>query len=27
KRNFSYIRAILTNWKNDGILTIAAVDE
>ena len=27
KRNFSYIRAILTNWKKDGILTIAAVDE
>lgn len=27
KRNFSYIKAILTNWKNDGILTIAAVDE
>ncbi|WP_270747341.1 phage replisome organizer N-terminal domain-containing protein [Streptococcus halitosis] len=27
KRNFSYIRAILTNWKNDGALTIAAVDE
>ena len=27
KRNFSYIRAILTNWKNDGVLTIAAVDE
>ena len=27
KRNFSYIRAILTNWKNDGILTFAAVDE
>lgn len=27
KRNFSYIRAILTNWKNDGILTVAAVDE
>lgn len=27
KRNFSYIRAILTNWKNDGILTIAAVEE
>ena len=27
KRNFSYIRAILTNWKNDGILTIAAIDE
>lgn len=27
KRNFSYIRAILTNWKNDGLLTIAAVDE
>jgi predicted phage replisome organizer len=26
KRNFSYIRAILTNWKNDGVLTIAAVD-
>ena len=27
KRNFSYIRAILTNWKNAGVLTIAAVDE
>lgn len=27
KRNFSYIRAILTNWKNDGILTVAAVEE
>ena len=27
KRNFSYIRAILTNWKNDGFLTIAAVEE
>ena len=27
KRNFSYIRAILINWKNDGVLTIAAVDE
>lgn len=27
KRNFSYIRVILTNWKNDGVLTIAAVDE
>lgn len=27
KRNFSYIRAILTNWKKDGVLTIAAVDE
>ena len=27
KRNFSYIRAILTNWKNDGVLTIAAVVE
>lgn len=27
KRNFSYIRAILTNWKNDGVLTIAAADE
>lgn len=27
KRNFNYIRAILTNWKNDGVLTIAAVDE
>ena len=27
KRNFSYIRAILTNWKNDGVLTITAVDE
>ena len=27
KRNFGYIRAILTNWKNDGVLTIAAVDE
>lgn len=27
KRNFSYIRTILTNWKNDGILTVAAVDE
>ena len=27
KRNFSYIRAILTNWKNDGVLTIAAVKE
>ncbi len=27
KRNFSYVRAILTNWKNDGVLTIAAVEE
>ena len=27
KRNFSYIRAILINWKNDGVLTIAAVNE
>ena len=27
KRNFSYIKAILTNWKNDGVLTIAAVNE
>lgn len=27
KRNFSYIRAILTNWKNDGVLTFAAVEE
>ena len=27
KRNFSYIKAILTNWKNDGILTTAAVEE
>ena len=27
KRNFSYVRAILTNWKNDGVLTIATVDE
>lgn len=27
KRNFSYIKAILTNWKNDGVLAIAAVDE
>lgn len=27
KRNFSYIKAILTNWKKDGLLTIAAVDE
>ncbi|WP_314978066.1 phage replisome organizer N-terminal domain-containing protein [uncultured Streptococcus sp.] len=27
KRNFSYVRAILTNWKNNGVLTIAAVDE
>lgn len=27
KRNFSYIKAILTNWKNDGVLTIAAVEE
>ncbi|ETI96474.1 MAG: Gp49-like protein ous [Streptococcus sp. DORA_10] len=27
KRNFSYIRAILTNWKNDGVLTIVAVEE
>lgn len=27
KRNFSYIRAILANWKNDGVLTIAAVEE
>ena len=27
KRNFSYIRAILTNWRNDGVLTIAAVEE
>ena len=23
KRNFSYIRAILTNWKNDGVLTVS----
>ncbi|KXU13697.1 hypothetical protein SORDD17_01647 [Streptococcus oralis] len=27
KRSFSYIKGILTNWKNDGILTLAAVDE
>lgn len=27
KRNFSYIRAILTNWKNDGLLSISAVNE
>ena len=27
KRNFSYIKAILANWKNDGVLTIAAVEE
>lgn len=27
KRNFSYIKAILTNWKNDGIMTMAAVEE
>ena len=27
KRNFSYIRAILQNWKNDGLLSIAAVNE
>lgn len=27
KRNFSYIKAILTNWKNDGVLTMAAVEE
>lgn len=27
KRNFSYIKAILTNWKNDGVLTVAAVEE
>lgn len=27
KRNFSYIKAILTTWKNDGILTMAAVEE
>ncbi|MEZ7594782.1 phage replisome organizer N-terminal domain-containing protein [Streptococcus sp. 27098_8_76] len=27
KRNFSYIKAILMNWKKDGVLTIAAVDE
>ena len=27
KRNFRYIKAILTNWKNDGILTMAAVEE
>lgn len=27
KRNFSYIKAILTNWENDGVLTIAAVEE
>ena len=27
KRNFSYIRAILQNWKNDGLLSIAAVKE
>ena len=27
KRNFSYIRAILQNWKSDGLLSIAAVNE
>lgn len=27
KRNFSYIRVILQNWKNDGLLSIAAVNE
>ncbi|KXT73142.1 Phage replication initiation [Streptococcus sp. DD10] len=27
KRSFSYIKGILTNWKNDGILTLAAVEE
>lgn len=27
KRNFSYIRAILQNWKNDGLLSIGAVNE
>ena len=27
KRNFSYIRAILQNWKNDGLLSIEAVNE
>ena len=27
KRNFSYIKAILQNWKNDGLLSIAAVNE
>ena len=27
KRNFSYIRAILQNWKNDGLLSIAAVNK
>ena len=27
KRNFSYIRAVLQNWKNDGLLSIAAVNE
>lgn len=27
RRNFSYIKAILTNWKNDGIMTMAAVEE
>ena len=27
KRNFSYIRAILQNWKNDGLFSIAAVNE
>lgn len=27
KRNFSYIRAILQNWKNDELLSIAAVNE
>lgn len=27
KRNFSYIRAILQNWKNDGLLSIVAVNE
>ena len=27
KRNFSYIRAILQNWKNDGLLSISAVNE
>ena len=27
KRNFSYIRAILQNWKNDGLLSIPVVNE
>lgn len=27
KRNFSYIRAILQNWKSDGLLSISAVNE